>query len=255
MSPEQARGSAHLDQRCDLWALATILYEAASGELPVEGTDTDRILQNVCAGRMIPVRSRCGDLPEALDTFFAQAFAEDVGARFSTAAELVRAFEEALGTSTVLGGDDWPGVDSAQSSVLDRYARARAGEEGAPRRARRTVARFLAGVSLLLLVAVGIAARTLLARPATPKLPASPAPPPSTAHVDDTPAESAVPVRAAAIALTGASNSSKGAPTAVPVTAMPRARPRPAPGVRSGQASPGAAASTAMRTVDKSEVF
>jgi serine/threonine-protein kinase len=270
MSPEQARGSAHLDQRCDLWALATILYEAASGELPVEGTNTDRVLQNLCAGRIIPIRSRSSDLPEALEPFFARAFAEDVEARFSAAADLVQAFEEAAGTSAVLdvAGDDSPTVvDSAHGSVLDRHARARLADgrvgPSTARRAGRAMVTIVSGVSVLLLLAAVIAGRTLLARPAA--APTSPTPSPSAAHADGPPAES--PQARPMGTPTSAAVSHASASGAVPATALPRTKPKssPAPGAgaRSGQsASPSSATplrgrgpEAQTRAIDKSEVF
>jgi hypothetical protein len=242
MSPEQARGSARLDQRCDLWALATILYECASGELPVEGTNTDRVLQNLCAGRIIRIRLRSPGIPQSLDGFFVRAFAEEVGDRFATAAELVQAFQEAVGTSAVLqgGGDpedaiDTLVVDSAHGSVLDRNAHARALHVAAAsgaQRAGRAAVKVLAGVSILLLLAAGVAARTLLARPAAaPPSPASPAPSPSSLHADRTPAESAAPVDPVATpASPESSRSARDPAIGVPVTALPRSKPRPAQG-------------------------
>jgi serine/threonine-protein kinase len=271
MSPEQARGSSRLDQRCDLWALATILYECASGELPVEGTDTDRVLHNLCAGRIIPIRTRASDLPETLDAFFARAFAEDVDKRFPTAAELVQAFADAIGTSVVVeagadrADDESAVVDSAHGSVLDRQARARAaGERTGPSKARRVGRAVLTAVfgASVLLVAAVIAGRTLLARPATaPRVPASAAPLPSVARTDGS-SESAAAATGSSPASAAASHSSKDAATAVPSTASPHGRTRPAPaqggaGAHGGQAAPPAAATppAATRKIDKSEVF
>jgi eukaryotic-like serine/threonine-protein kinase len=95
MSPEQARASRNLDHRCDLWALSTIAYEALSGELPVSGAETDELLANLCAGRIVPLRQRSPDMPAALDAFFRRAFSEAVGARFQSASELAQAFARA----------------------------------------------------------------------------------------------------------------------------------------------------------------
>src|SRR5260370_23706214 len=96
MSPEQARATAPLDHRCDLWALATLAYEALTCELPVQGVEPDELLKNVCAGRIISVRERNPALPIALDAFFSRAFAEDIDARYASASDLAIAFDHAI---------------------------------------------------------------------------------------------------------------------------------------------------------------
>ncbi|HSY24707.1 MAG TPA: protein kinase [Polyangiaceae bacterium] len=95
MSPEQARGQSPLDPQCDLWALATIAYEALTGQLPVEGTEADELLKNLGAARIVPFRARRGDEAGAFDALFTRALAESAGDRFSNAAEMVRALRSA----------------------------------------------------------------------------------------------------------------------------------------------------------------
>jgi eukaryotic-like serine/threonine-protein kinase len=96
MSPEQASGAATLDARCDLWALATMAYQALTGALPIEGDSIDELMRNVCALRMIPFSRRRSDLPPAVGAFFDRAFAERIDARFSNASEFVEAFDRTL---------------------------------------------------------------------------------------------------------------------------------------------------------------
>jgi serine/threonine protein kinase len=95
LSPEQARRQAPLDLQCDLWALATIAYEALAGELPLDGVDAPELLHNLEVRRLIPLRVRRSDLGGALDAFFERAFAEAVEDRFPSAREMVRAFDAA----------------------------------------------------------------------------------------------------------------------------------------------------------------
>ena len=97
MSPEQALASEKLDHRCDLWALAVIAYESLSGRLPMEGVDVEEILKNLCAGRLVPLRSRLPRAPEALGAFFARAFADRIENRYSSASELANDFAKAAG--------------------------------------------------------------------------------------------------------------------------------------------------------------
>jgi serine/threonine protein kinase len=96
MSPEQALGYTDLDGRCDLWALATIAYEALTNELPVAGSSVNELINAARSARTIPLRQYRPDLPRSVGAFFEQAFAEDVDARFATAGELTRAFDLAF---------------------------------------------------------------------------------------------------------------------------------------------------------------
>jgi serine/threonine protein kinase len=97
MSPEQARASDKLDHRCDLWALAVIAYESLSGQLPMEGVDTEEILKNLCAGRLVPLRDRLPNAPSGLAAFFDRAFADRIESRCSSASELAGEFARAAG--------------------------------------------------------------------------------------------------------------------------------------------------------------
>jgi serine/threonine-protein kinase len=92
MSPEQARGLPSLDHRCDLWALAVVAYEALTGTIPWQGESIEDIFLSICTFEWTPIRARRADLPVGLEGFFARAFAEKLGSRFSTAAELSEAF-------------------------------------------------------------------------------------------------------------------------------------------------------------------
>jgi serine/threonine protein kinase len=95
LSPEQARGQAWLDGRCDLWALATIAYEALTNELPVSGGTPDELYKSAWMGATVPIRQRRPDLPPAIEAFFDRAFAAEISERFATAQELVRGFDDA----------------------------------------------------------------------------------------------------------------------------------------------------------------
>jgi serine/threonine protein kinase/tetratricopeptide (TPR) repeat protein len=47
MSPEQARGDATIDGRADVWGLATVLFEALSGQCPYDGPTQHAILVKI----------------------------------------------------------------------------------------------------------------------------------------------------------------------------------------------------------------
>jgi eukaryotic-like serine/threonine-protein kinase len=99
MSPEQARGLPGLDHRCDLWALCVSAYEALAGELPFNGQTVEDVFLQICTFKWTPIRQYRPELPQAIEDFFARAFAPDVDARFSNARELAAAFATAAGLS------------------------------------------------------------------------------------------------------------------------------------------------------------
>jgi serine/threonine protein kinase len=98
MSPEQAR-AARVDARTDLWAFATVIYEALTGDLPLSGVTADELVKNLCAGVTVPVHQRDPSLPAGLADFFARAFAPNIEERFTSAGELAAAFERAIQTA------------------------------------------------------------------------------------------------------------------------------------------------------------
>jgi serine/threonine-protein kinase len=55
MSPEQARGRDDVDQRSDVWAICSILYEAVSGHLPFEGGNYNAQLRAVIEDEVQPL--------------------------------------------------------------------------------------------------------------------------------------------------------------------------------------------------------
>jgi serine/threonine protein kinase len=164
MSPEQASPSTKLDHRCDLWALATIAYEALTGELPVAGAFTEELLANLCSGRIVPVHERDPTLPSALAGFFARAFAPQPVDRYASASELARAFEEAIAGSVNLGAEtQLPTAGTLKGQTLPitfrmRFRPRADGELAEPdlRTSSRSVF-FASAVALLALSAGGVA--------------------------------------------------------------------------------------------------
>jgi serine/threonine-protein kinase len=100
MSFEQAYGLSEPDASFDLWALATIAYEALTGELPVPGLDIRELLVNLRNRHFVPIHERDPGLPRALAGFFERAFAERVCDRYPNASELAHAFECAISIAT-----------------------------------------------------------------------------------------------------------------------------------------------------------
>ncbi len=273
MSPEQALGSTKLDHRCDLWALATIAYEALCGELPVDGDDTDALLQNLCAHRIVPLRRRDPSLSPELDAFFARAFSEAIGARFQSATELAQAFGRAAGIPVETSAptdpppqlqapsQPQPAVEPASQGGLAVEADA----ERLRRKARVRVAAVAAGASLVVLVAGLVVWRQM----APAGEPARAAVVPTAAVATgagsvaaaiappvDPPSPGAATSAAPAIAVSALPRASSRAPGGPPSPAA-AAAPAVAPGVppTGAPATPPSPPPTPAKKVDRSEVF
>ncbi|MEQ9318777.1 MAG: serine/threonine-protein kinase, partial [Polyangiaceae bacterium] len=67
MAPEQLASAKHVDPRVDVWALAVILYELVSGELPFTGETLPQICTSVLHRDPIPVTDHA---PHAPSTFW-----------------------------------------------------------------------------------------------------------------------------------------------------------------------------------------
>jgi serine/threonine-protein kinase len=155
MSPEQVNGS-RLDVRVDLWALATVAYEALTGELPLRGTHAHELLRSLHLGEIVPIHERDPELPAGLAEFFRRAFDPRIENRFASASELASSFAHAIATpgaarertapmpaSRRLQGDTLPmAVESPQAPKL------------VSRPVRRAWPRLAFGASVVALVSI-----------------------------------------------------------------------------------------------------
>jgi DNA-binding SARP family transcriptional activator/tRNA A-37 threonylcarbamoyl transferase component Bud32 len=92
MSPEQARGSRHLDGRSDLYSLACVLYEMLAGVPPFAGRSPQVVLARHAADQVPPVRTVRPEVPVGVEHALARALAKDPADRWPRAA----AFRNAL---------------------------------------------------------------------------------------------------------------------------------------------------------------
>src|SRR5467141_2956355 len=94
MSPEQAAGDRELDGRCDVYALACVVYEMLAGQPPFSGDSARAIVAQHLSEPPPPLRARRPDAPAAVEQALARALAKDPADRFSTVAQFVAALEE-----------------------------------------------------------------------------------------------------------------------------------------------------------------
>ncbi len=94
MSPEQARGSATVDIRSDLYALGVLFYYLATGELPFDGDDTYAILFKQVHEDPPEPQSRNPLLTDTANFMILKMLSKDPKKRFQTPAELLRALRK-----------------------------------------------------------------------------------------------------------------------------------------------------------------
>ncbi len=94
MSPEVVAGGV-VDHRLDLWSLAMMALEMLTGVHPFQSATVDEVLAKV-ERASVPLPSSLELSSTAFDPFFARALHPDPGARFPSASELGRAFDDAV---------------------------------------------------------------------------------------------------------------------------------------------------------------
>lgn len=88
MSPEQAAGKSHLDQRSDVYALGSVLYVLLTGKPAFHADTVDETLVTVTEGNFAHPRSVNRRIPAALASICCKAMAREREDRYADAAQL-----------------------------------------------------------------------------------------------------------------------------------------------------------------------
>jgi serine/threonine-protein kinase len=128
MSPEQARGSKDMDHRSDLWALAVVVYQCITGQLPFVADALAELMVKIVIDP-IPVPSHAAPVPPSFDAWWARATSRDPNQRFQTAKEFGESLGLALGVTVTAGFDVGTNLRSGASGSVPAYGSAMMGSQ------------------------------------------------------------------------------------------------------------------------------
>ncbi|HLJ95169.1 MAG TPA: serine/threonine-protein kinase [Gemmataceae bacterium] len=143
-SPEQTLGKRGLvDQRTDIYSLGATLYELLTLQPIFDGRDRHELLQQIADAEPRPPRSLDRMMPEELETIVLKAIAKEPSERYATAQELAEDLQRFR--------EDRP-ISARRPSALEKTTKW----------ARRHKRAVVSAVLVLLLLAAGMSATTLL---------------------------------------------------------------------------------------------
>ena len=109
MPPEQARGE-HVDERADVYAIGTVLYELLSGRPPFQAATPWEILHQVLTSDVVPLRRMNPLIPADLETICGKCLQKDRTQRYSTAQEVFQELQRFQQSKPILARPiGWPG--------------------------------------------------------------------------------------------------------------------------------------------------
>jgi serine/threonine-protein kinase len=103
MAPEQARGEvSRLDRRADVYSLGATLYHLLTGIVPIPGSNSLEVLNNISAVEPRPPRAVDKDIPADLEAIILKCMEKERSARYDSARALAEELERFLNGEPVL---------------------------------------------------------------------------------------------------------------------------------------------------------
>ena len=96
MSPEQCRGSGHVDHRSDIYALGCVLYQMLTGRPPFVLEGSGEILAAHIHVPPLPPRQINASIPVPVEQIVMRLLAKDPDQRFQTMEQVIVAFNDAF---------------------------------------------------------------------------------------------------------------------------------------------------------------
>ncbi len=115
MAPEQARGDAPIDARCDIYSLGATLFELVAGRPPHVGPTAIATLARLVTTPPPRLRELRRDVPPLLDNIVERMLQTDPAARPASAAEVAETLREAVRDASRVS---W--VDTAEPTLSSR---------------------------------------------------------------------------------------------------------------------------------------
>lgn len=109
MAPEQIQGKRG-DERTDVYALGTMLYEMLAGHVPYSGDNPLAVMQQVVSQPPVPLRQRNPVVSPAIEAVVGKAMRKNPAARYANAAEMLADLEhlDSLDLSTFVTTPEKP---------------------------------------------------------------------------------------------------------------------------------------------------
>ncbi len=181
MAPEQLKNSSNVDGRADLFSVGVILYWMLSGHRPFQGNSSKTVAFKINHHAPVPVTAFNLEVPPEIDYVLARAMAKDPSQRYQTGTEMALDLQDLRDGNKPRSGTDFPanGALRQSSNAREGYfqiladiansplvSRSPGGirEQPASRRFALLPSARNVGISIAVVIAIGVTYLSIRAR-------------------------------------------------------------------------------------------